>query len=167
MLYIHDTWPYLTVHHDNIDYFLIVIINQMSLKLMGCRILITSSNGNIFHVIGPLWGESTGDQFPSQRPVAWSFNVFFDLRQNKQLSKESRCRWFEMPSHLLWRHCNDWFITTGDNEGSVWCGLHILYSLQVNVSETCSWNGFANYFENWQLLTLVKDIWSFCTKSHI
>ena len=28
-----------------------------------------------------------GDGFPSQRPVTLSFDVFFDLRLNKQLSK--------------------------------------------------------------------------------
>ena len=45
--------------------------------------------------------------FPSQRPVTWSFDAFFDLRLEKQLSKQSRRRWFETPSHSLWRHCND------------------------------------------------------------
>ena len=38
--------------------------------------------------------------FLSQRPVAQSFDVFFDLRLN------SRRWWFEMPPSLLWRHCN-------------------------------------------------------------
>ena len=28
-------------------------------------------------------------EFPSQRPVTWSFDVFFDLRLNKPLSKQS------------------------------------------------------------------------------
>ena len=43
---------------------------------------------------------------PSQRPVTQSFEVFFDLRLNKRLSKQSR-RWrFETLSHPLWRHCN-------------------------------------------------------------
>ena len=31
-------------------------------------------------------------EFTSQRPVTWSFDVFFDLRLNKRLSKQSR-RW--------------------------------------------------------------------------
>ena len=35
-----------------------------------------------------------------------SFDVFFDLRLNKRLSKQSRRRWFETPSHSLRRHCN-------------------------------------------------------------
>ena len=29
--------------------------------------------------------------FTSQRPVTWSFDVFFDLRLNKRFSKHSRC----------------------------------------------------------------------------
>ena len=57
----------------------------------------TSSNGNIF----------TGE-FSSQRPVTRSFDVFFDLRQNKHLSKQSWC-W--APSSSLWRHCNGSMIT--------------------------------------------------------
>ena len=35
-----------------------------------------------------------------------SFNVFFDLRLNKRLSKQSWGWWFETLSHPLWRHCN-------------------------------------------------------------
>ena len=45
-------------------------------------------------------------EFPSQRPVTHSFDVFFDLRLNKRLSKHSRRRWFETPLHSLWRHCH-------------------------------------------------------------
>ena len=47
--------------------------------------MMTSSNGNIFRVTGPLCGKTpvTGD-FPSQRPVTRSFDVFFDLRLNKR-----------------------------------------------------------------------------------
>ena len=45
--------------------------------------------------------------FPSQRPVTRSFGVFFDLRPNKRLSKQSRHQWFETPSSSLWHHCND------------------------------------------------------------
>ena len=46
------------------------------------------------------------DEFPSQRPVARSFDVFFDPRLNKRLSKPSWGWWFETPSYSLWRHCN-------------------------------------------------------------
>ena len=67
--------------------------------------MMTSSNGNIFRVTGPLCGEFTGE-FPAQRPMTRSFDVFFDLRLIKWLSKHSRCWWFETLSHPLWRHYN-------------------------------------------------------------
>ena len=67
----------------------------------------TSSNGNIFRVTGPLCGEFTGSgEFPTQRPVTRSFDVFFDLRLNKRLSKQPWGWWFETPSWSLWRHRN-------------------------------------------------------------
>ena len=40
--------------------------------------------------------------FPSQRPVTRSFNVFFDMRLNKGLSKQARHRWYKTPSCSLW-----------------------------------------------------------------
>ena len=46
-------------------------------------------------------------EFPTQRPVTRSFDVFFDLRLNKRLSKQSWDWWFETLSCPLWRHCND------------------------------------------------------------
>ena len=52
-------------------------------------------------------GNSTvNGEFPAQRPVMRSFDVFFDLRLNKWLGKQSWARWFETPSCPLWRHCN-------------------------------------------------------------
>ena len=39
-------------------------------------------------------------------PVTHSFDVFFDLRLNKRLSRQSRRRWFMTPSRSLCRHCN-------------------------------------------------------------
>ena len=53
----------------------------------------TSSNGDMFRVTVPLWGEPTGTGgFPSQRPVTRSFDVFVDLRLDKRLSNHSRRR---------------------------------------------------------------------------
>ena len=45
-------------------------------------------------------------EFPAQKPVTQSFDVFFDRRLNKQLSKQSWGWWFYTPSWSLWRHCN-------------------------------------------------------------
>ena len=58
-----------------------------------CAILVmTSSNGNIFRVTGPLCGEFT-------TLVTRRFDVLFDLRLNKRMSKQSRRRGFETSSH--------------------------------------------------------------------
>ena len=68
----------------------------------------TSSNGNIFRVTGPLCGEFTGPgEFPTQRPVTRSFDVYFDLRLNKRLCKQSWGWWFETLLCPLWRHSNE------------------------------------------------------------
>ena len=68
----------------------------------------TSSNGNIFRVTGSLCGEFTGPgEFPTQRPVTQSFDVFFNLRLNKRLSKQPWGWWFETLSWSLWRQCKD------------------------------------------------------------
>ena len=69
--------------------------------------MMTSSNGNIFRVTGHLCGKFTGPgEFPAQRPVTRSFDVFFDLRLNKRLSKQPWGWWFETPAWSLWRHRN-------------------------------------------------------------
>ena len=36
-----------------------------------------------------VWNSSVTSEFPTQRPVTQSFDVFFDLRLNKRLSKQS------------------------------------------------------------------------------
>ena len=46
-------------------------------------------------------------EFPAQRPVTRSFDVFFDLCLNKRLRKQSRGWWFETLSCPLWRHRNE------------------------------------------------------------
>ena len=69
------------------------------------KLMMTSSDGNIFGVTGHLCGEFAGHgEFLAQRPVTQCFDVFFNLRLNKRLSKQSWGCWFEMPSHSLWRH---------------------------------------------------------------
>ena len=45
-------------------------------------------------------------EFPAQRPVTRSFDVFLDLGLNKRLSKQSWSWSFETPSRPLWRYCN-------------------------------------------------------------
>ena len=76
----------------------------------------TSSNGNIFRITGPLWGESTGDL---QRPVTRSFDVFLDLRLNKRLGKQSRSRIFGTP----WRSNYDVTVMVPHKEAQMARGL--------------------------------------------
>ena len=51
-------------------------------------------------------------EFPSQRPVTPSFDIFFNLRLKKRLSKQSWGWLFETQSRPLWRHCDYllWFV---------------------------------------------------------
>ena len=66
--------------------------------------MMTSSNGNTFRVTDSLWGNPpVTSGLPSHRPVTRSFDLFFDLRLNKQ----SRRVWFETLSLSLLRHFYD------------------------------------------------------------
>ena len=53
-------------------------------------------------------------EFPAQRPVTWSFGVFFDLHPNKRLSKQWLGWWLYTPPCPLRRHRN---AKTGASEG--------------------------------------------------
>ena len=65
----------------------------------------TSSNGNIIRVNGHLCGEFTDPgEFPTQRPVTWSFDVYLYLRLNKRLCKQSWGWWLETLLCPLLRH---------------------------------------------------------------
>ena len=52
--------------------------------------MMTSSYGNIFHVTGPLWGESTGHRWiPLTKASDVDVDVFSDLCLNKWLSEQT------------------------------------------------------------------------------
>ena len=75
----------------------VVIVHDDVIKWEHFSTLLAFCAGN-----SPVTGE-----FPAQRLVNRSFDVFFDLRLYKRLSKQSWRWWFETPSRSLWRHCND------------------------------------------------------------
>ena len=94
---------YILLKH--LRFYLIVSLNKCVMQTFTCTsfihsiIMMTLSNGNIFRVTGPLCGEFTGPgEFPTQRPVTRSIDVFFDLRLNKRWSKQPWGWWFETPS---------------------------------------------------------------------
>ena len=70
-------------------------------------LMMTSWKGTFSALLAIFAGNSqVPGEFPAERPVTWSFDVFYDMRPNKRLSKRSRGWWFETPSHPLWRHSN-------------------------------------------------------------
>ena len=89
-------------------YHVYVDLRSTSGRCLVRQNIMTSSNWNIFRVTGHLCGEFTGDRWiPAQRPVTRSFDVFFDLRLYKRLSKQSWGWWFETSSRPLRRHSNE------------------------------------------------------------
>ena len=73
-------------------------------------VCMTLSNGKIYSALMAICAGNSlvTDEFPAQRPVTQCFDVFFDLRLNKRLSKQWWGLWFETPSRPSWRHCNAW-----------------------------------------------------------
>ena len=76
-------------------------------------------------------------EFPTQRPVTRSFDVFFDVRPNKQLSKQSWGWWFETLSPSLWRHRNapsEWVVNTVtvQNATQLYARSVLLYNLNTD-----------------------------------
>ena len=80
-------------------------------------------------------------EFPTQRQVTRSFDVFFDLYPNKRLSKQWWGWWFEMTSCPLWRHCNAF----------PWCDLE-MHNSDVIMSATAS-----------QITSLTIAYWTVCS----
>ena len=67
--------------------------------------MMTSSSGKKSASLAICAGNSPVTvEFPAQRPVTRGFDVFYDLRPNERLSKQSWVWWFETPSRPLWRH---------------------------------------------------------------
>ena len=79
------------------DFITMVTLSWWRFQMETFSALLALCAGN-----SPVTGE-----FPAQRPVMRSFDIFFDLRLNKRLNKQSRRWWFETPSRLSWRHCYD------------------------------------------------------------
>ena len=96
----------------------------------------TSSNGIIFRVTGPLCGEFTGPgEFPTQRPVTRSFDVIFDLRLNKRLSKQPWGWWFVIcPELWATQRARDAIITVTMSTRRRW--------RRVDVGETLSFRHY-------------------------
>ena len=89
-------------------------------------------------------------EFPTQRPVTRSFGVFFDLRLNKRLSKQSWGWWFETLSRPLWRQCN----------ATMWCppSAHACLWRHNNYDQTT--------FKNCQVDMIFRSVLRACHAIH-
>ena len=107
-------------------------------------------------------------EFPVQRPVTRSFDVFFDLRLNKPLSKQSWGWWFEMTSRSLWRHCNVLFVANVTVGYKPYQALFISHVLLIFCRK--KYSGIVNTF--WEDFYLIFNafintkygIWGYFTK---
>ena len=126
--------------------------------------IMTSSNGNIFRVPGHLC-RVTGE-FPAQRPVTWSFDVFFDLGLNKRFSKQSWGWWFETPMRSLWRHCNATFMTPW-KRNSTWCWA-LVFSLLLDWTSYITNNRIAGDLRHRDAIvaSLQCHVLSLCSQYH-
>ena len=107
----HCHWPRLLVHSPLFEEF--NPIRNMDLLQLCSVVLpkICSWWRRQMETFSALLAFSAGNspvpgEFPAQRPVTRSFDVFFDLRLNKRLSKHSWGWWFETLPRPLWRHRN-------------------------------------------------------------
>ena len=95
-------------------------IYSLSQILRSHTIWTKHDNGNISALLAICAGNSPViGEFPPQKPVTRSFDVFFDL--NKQLCNQWWGWWFETPSHPLWRHCNEFACSLWKLTATVLC----------------------------------------------
>ena len=124
-------------------------------------------------------------EFTAQRPVTRSFDVFFDLRLNKRLSKQSWGWWFETSSCPLWRHRNGCqnphlqrWVHQGNShhtevaQGCVIAGSpcgrmrvskilcsHLLWMAALKINYILEWSWLIGIHF---LLCIFGDVWCFC-----
>ena len=75
-------------------------------KFKSRSVIMTSSNGNIFHITGPLWGEATGHWWiPLTKASDAELWCFFLSTPEQAMSQQWRCQWFDTSLRSLWCRC--------------------------------------------------------------
>ena len=124
--------------------------------------MMTSSNGNIFRVTGPLCGKFTCHRWilitKASGAELW---CFFICALNKQLSKQSWSWKFETPLRLLWCLCNDTQLFFGNKYSYVSNVEHkqmwILTQGMRNKINRLEGPNFRTWSRNTSLPTLFQD----------
>ena len=111
-----------------------------STRVIWISVMMTSWNGNIFRVSGPLWGESTGHRWIPLPKTG--LDAFFGLRLNKRLRKQAICWWFEI-------HCTHHDVTVMAIHASCFFS-HMTYQQQV--------------YHTGELLTLLYDTFAILSR---
>ena len=99
-------------------------------------------------------------EFPAQRPVTRSFDVFFDLRLNQRLSKQSWGYWFETLSRPLWRHCNA-FCETYRTQGESCTPFTFAYVLSYYSTRQFHPKPVIVQFQNIWVMGHINQSWNF------
>ena len=106
--------------------------------------------------------------FLSLRAATRSFDVFFDLRHNKLLNKQSRRWWLETPSRSLWRHCDVYEPrqnnSTVENSSDHAINFYSFYTSAVHTPIYCK--QISPHMNGWLSLKNKKNSWSFQIGCH-
>ena len=145
-----NVWYGLTTNMCENSMFISVINNSWWRHQMGTfSALLAICAGN-----SPVTGE-----FPSQRPVTRSFDVFFDLRQNTRLRKQTRRPWFETLSRSSWCHCNVFSSYDNGDEGNhvfmntlnnIFCFKHFVCWRHCGITRVLFFTLSFTYRDSWK-----------------
>ena len=97
--------------------------------ILSQGLIMTSPNGNIFRVTGPLCGGIHRSPVNSPRKGQWRGALMFCA-----LNNQSWGRWFETPPVSLWRHCN-----VGQCSVHCWCFPDEAGGLKIDKSQYSEW----------------------------
>ena len=104
-------------------------------------------------------------EFPAQRPMTRSFDVFFDLQPNKRLSKQWWGWWFETPSSPLWRHCNENCQCDQQKVLLAYDKTSIFETIFNALKQSCSQNGACDSNRDVIIWTRIPHYWPFVRES--
>ena len=124
--------------------------------------MMTSSNGNIFCVTGPLCGEFTGHRWiPCTKASDAELWCFLDLRLNKRLSKQSWGWWLGTLSRPVWRYCNVLLLTMKsfwDKNIKLWIWKWVILGNEIKTYvDNCP---SSSLFILWMLLGHSYHVWN-------